>query len=77
MDFKRIGYDRLAIYTKEELEELYIKQGLTPEEASKLAEVLYKELESSTEAERKLWRKVRKREQTGVSQEDIEDAARI
>lgn len=62
---KKIGYDTYRIYKKCELEDMYLAEGKSPEEAAKLAAILYTELNRLRSKERRFWKHVREHEKTG------------
>ncbi len=62
MYFSRVGYDTIINYSKEELIDLYLNEGKSLEEATKLAEELYRELNRLTIKEKRSWKRCRKRE---------------
>ena len=62
----KIGYDYISNVVEDELILLYLKEGKPYKEAKKLAKALYSELDKMNREEKRLWRKVRKNEKTGI-----------
>jgi hypothetical protein len=61
------GYDPLFDYTPEEIEQMYVAEGIPLEEARERSKVIAREIIRLNRAEQRLWKKVRKHEQPSES----------
>ena len=61
------GYDPLYNYTPDEIEQMYLAQGVPSQEAKERSLVVAREIERMNKAEQRLWKKVRKHEQPSES----------
>lgn len=52
------------VYSKETIENMYLAEGKSLEEAKNRANFLYKELKNMDQKERRFWKKVRMHEST-------------
>lgn len=53
----RLGYDKTRVYSVDELEAMYLKEGKSLEEATKLAITIYKVMNSLNARERRSWKR--------------------
>ena len=60
--YKSQGYDPLVLYSEHELEQMYVKEGKSPEEAARLARDVHLAMDAMNAKERRLWDKVRRSE---------------
>jgi hypothetical protein len=65
MYIRQVGYDKEVVWSKQELEAMYLSEGKTLEEARTLAEPLYREIQSMVSHDRYVWKKARRYESTG------------
>jgi len=61
---RRSTYDRVDIYTEPQLIAMYIKEGMTLQDAKIKAKFLHRELNTYAERESYFWKKVRANENT-------------
>lgn len=59
---RRTTYDRIDVYTEPQLAEMYVKEGLSLQDAKIKAKQFHKELNTYAEHESYLWKKIRQHE---------------
>lgn len=71
---RRIGYDIHLLYSKEEIERMYIHDGMEPTQARVKALEIWRALNNMRFADRQLWKRVRENEMTdGLEPELLEE----
>ena len=59
---RRVGYDFQNLYSRHELEEMYLNEGFDSEEAVEKAAKMYTVLGTMARKERRLWKTIREHE---------------
>ena len=54
---RQIGYDLESVYSKLQIEKMYLDQGLSEDDASRNAEVVHKEIRAMQEEDSREWKK--------------------
>lgn len=71
---RRIGYDIHLLYSKEEIEKMYVQDGMEPTQAHGKALEVWRALNNMRFADRQLWKRVRENELTdGLEPELLEE----
>ncbi len=67
MQVRQVGYDKELELSEQELEIIYLEEGVSLEESQKRAKSLYREIHNMISNDKYSWRKARKHEATGVN----------